>query len=101
MVELTERDGAVLLPVKVVPGASRTRIVGPLGGRLKVTVAAPPEKGKANAELRAFLARKLRLHRPDLTVEKGATSQTKIVRIEGMSAAGVAEALGLNPTSPR
>ena len=33
--------------VKVVPGASRTKVVGVLGDRLKVAVAAPPEGGKA------------------------------------------------------
>ena len=43
MIELTVREDAVLLPVKVVPGASRTKIVGPLAGRLKIAVAAPPE----------------------------------------------------------
>lgn len=44
-----ESDGAdVLVRVHVVPNASRTSIVGPLGDRLKVRVAAAPERGRAN-----------------------------------------------------
>ena len=44
------------LQVKVVPGASRNRVVGMLGDALKVQVAAAPEKGKANDAVRAVLA---------------------------------------------
>lgn len=36
------------LRLKVVPGARHSAIVGLLGDRLKVRVAAPPEGGKAN-----------------------------------------------------
>jgi len=50
-----------LLLVHVVPGASRTEIAGLHGGRLKVRVAARPEKGAANRELLKFLARRLGL----------------------------------------
>src|SRR6476620_2636829 len=36
------------LNVKVVPGASRDRVVGRYGDGVKVQVSAPPEGGKAN-----------------------------------------------------
>ena len=46
----------VLVSIHVVPNASRTSIVGRYGDRLKVRVAAPPERGKANKVLcRALL----------------------------------------------
>jgi uncharacterized protein (TIGR00251 family) len=44
------------LRLKVVPGASRSAVVGPLGERLKVRIAAPPEGGKANQAVCALLA---------------------------------------------
>src|SRR5438309_9293891 len=49
-------QGMPTLQVKVVPGASRNRVVGMLGDALKVQVAAAPEKGKANEAVRAVLA---------------------------------------------
>ncbi len=53
-----ESDGAdVLVRVHVVPNASRTSIVGLLGDRIKVRVAAAPERGRANdAVCRALIA---------------------------------------------
>ena len=44
------------LRVKVVPGASRSEIVGVLGDRLKIRIAAPPEHGKANHALLLLIA---------------------------------------------
>ena len=79
---VTERD-AVLVPVKVVAGASRTRIVGEWNGRLKVAVAAAPERGRANDALTAFLAGRLGVRRRAVTVVSGHTSPVKTVRVEG------------------
>jgi uncharacterized protein (TIGR00251 family) len=45
---MSERDGNVLLPIKVVPGASRTK-VSLRGDHVKICVTAPAERGKANA----------------------------------------------------
>ena len=50
-----------LLRLTVVPGAQRTQVVGLYGDRLKIRLAAPPEKGAANRELIDFLARALDL----------------------------------------
>jgi len=72
-----------LLWVKVVPGASRTAIAGTLGERLKVRVASPPEQGRANAALCAFLAKQLGLRAADVSVAGGSTSPEKVVRIAG------------------
>jgi len=81
MLKLVIHDDNVLLPVKVVPGASQTRCMGILDDRLKIAVAAPPEKGKANAQLIAFLAKKLSLRKKDIIVERGHSSPLKLVRI--------------------
>jgi len=72
----------VLLPVKVIPGASRTRLMGEWDGRARIAVAAPPEKGKANQALEKFIAGLLGLKQADVTVCAGHTSFVKTIRIE-------------------
>jgi uncharacterized protein len=49
--------GRILLDVKAVPSASRTEVADIKDGRLRVRIAAAPEDGKANAELKAALAK--------------------------------------------
>jgi len=73
------------LKVKVVPGASRTEIVGRLGDALKVRVAAPPEGGKANREVLAVLADRLGLPLGQLTVLSGQSSPAKVIGIVGLA----------------
>ena len=82
-----------MLPVKVVPGASRTRCLGEWEGRARIAVAAAPEKGKANAALAAFLAKLLSVRRRDVVVVAGHTSSLKTIRIERVSADAVRAAL--------
>ena len=90
---ITPVAGGVEFQLKVGPGASRTRIVGVLGDALKVAVAAPPEGGKANAALMAFLAEALRVKRGDVTLVSGATAVAKRVRAMGVDAGEVARRL--------
>jgi uncharacterized protein (TIGR00251 family) len=52
---------------------------------LRVRVAAPPVKGKANKELIAFLAQKLGVSKSVLTIIKGHTSRNKVIAIDGLS----------------
>ena len=48
------------LNVKAIPGAQRTEVMGWLDETtVKIRLNAQPEKGKANAELIAFLAKQL------------------------------------------
>ena len=82
MIKWVAEGDAVLVPVKVVPGASRTRIVGEWDGRLKVAVAAAPEGGKANDALTALLAGQLGLRPRSVIVVNGHASPVKTVRIE-------------------
>ena len=48
-------DQGVLVSVSVVPGARSDGIIGEHGGRVKVRVSAPPERGKANEAVVALL----------------------------------------------
>ncbi len=82
MIELTTDHDAVLLPVKIVPGASRTRYLGEWQGRARIAVAAPPEKGKANKAVVAFIAKWLGVRSKDVAVASGLSSPQKTIRIE-------------------
>lgn len=93
MLALRVEKDAVILPIKVVPGASRTRILGLWEGRLRVAVAAAPEKGRANAALCAFLAQQLKLRKRDAQVIAGHTSPLKEVRLLGVDADTVRQVL--------
>jgi uncharacterized protein (TIGR00251 family) len=96
MAAITVDGDDVLVAVKVVPGASRTRVAGMIGERVKVAVAAPPEKGKANAALCAYLAGLCGVRKRDVSVVSGETSPQKTVRIRGAKADAVARAVGVS-----
>lgn len=74
----------MILEVKVTPGAASTEVVGWEGERLRVRLAAPPEKGKANAALLQFLAKQLKISRSSLELISGETGRIKRIRIEGV-----------------
>jgi len=73
------------LTVKVVPGSSRTEIVGRYNGMVKIKVAAPPEQGKANKMLTAFLAEQLGIRKNDIQIVSGQTSSIKQLKLEGVT----------------
>ncbi|RMG12338.1 MAG: YggU family protein [Planctomycetota bacterium] len=87
--ELVPSDSGVLVRVAARPGAARSAIQGVLGGALKVAVAAPPEKGKANKELTRFLARRLGVRRAQVSLVSGEASRSKTIRIDGLCEAEV------------
>jgi uncharacterized protein len=86
--------GAVLA-VKVVPGASRDRIVGRLGERLKVSVRKPPEKGAANEAACSLVAAALGIRSRDVTVLRGETRPEKELLIQSLVPQEVVARLGL------
>jgi uncharacterized protein len=90
-----------LLRLTVVPGAQRTQVVGLHGDRLKIRLAAPPEKGLANRELIDFLAHSLKLPKSSLQLTMGAQSRLKVVAVNDLSP-DLARRLGrLVPASPK
>lgn len=78
----TTRDG-LILPIKVIPGASKNEIVGWQNGCLKIKVCAPPEKGKANIAVIQLLAKTLQLPQNKIVLLKGATGREKEFLLEG------------------
>lgn len=72
-----------MLTVWVVPGARSTEIVGFYGGALRVRVAAPPERGRANMALIAHLSEQLGVR---LRLISGAGSRRKRLVVAGLNA---------------
>jgi uncharacterized protein (TIGR00251 family) len=82
--------------VRLQPRARRTEVVGERGGALVVRVTAPPVDGKANAALCALLADRVGVPTSRVSVVRGAAARDKVVRVEGVEAAAVRAALGLD-----
>jgi uncharacterized protein (TIGR00251 family) len=88
--------GWIYLSVKAVPGSSKTQAVEIKEGRLKVKIAAAPEDGKANEELRSYLAKLLGLAKRDVTLTAGEKSRLKTVSLPILAEQKL-QALILNP----
>lgn len=86
---LKEQDGAVLLQVKVVPGARKPKLAGLLGDRLKLAVSAPPEAGKANKAVCELVADWLGLPPRDVQVVTGMTQPRKTLLLQQVTCAKV------------
>jgi uncharacterized protein len=76
-INFVEKDGRIIFNVKVVPGSSRTVVAGLYNGMLKVRLAAPPEKGKANQALIELLAEKFNIPKNSIAITSGLTSKIK------------------------
>ena len=79
---MRQTDEGVVVAVLVSPGARRDELRGEHDGRLKVSLSAPPEKGKANRALCNLLARRLGITRSQVSVLSGHTSRRKEVLVE-------------------
>lgn len=94
-IRLEQRDGAVRIPVRAQPRASRDEIVGEYGGALKVRLAAPPVEGEANRALTKLLAKRIGVPRSAVSVVAGETGRNKVVEVAGVDVAAVRQALGI------
>jgi len=81
--ELSPEDGGkgVRLRLRVSAGASRRRVLGVHGGALKLSVKAPPEKGRANRDVLALVAEAFGLATSDVEILSGEASPDKVVRL--------------------
>ncbi len=92
-ITICDTDNGAVISVKVIPGASRDRIVGVLGDCLKVATSQPAEKGKANKAVAAILAKALGASRKDVTLLSGSTNPRKEFRIAGLTTGDVQKTL--------
>ena len=89
MVRIEARVDGVRFEVRVQPRASRTELAGSHGEAVKIRLAAPPVEGAANAELVAFLAKRLGVSRSAVRIVRGERGRDKVVEVEGISEADV------------
>jgi uncharacterized protein len=92
-VQLRTVSDGILLPVRVVPRASRTEIDGTQDGAIRVRLKAPPVEGAANEELRKFIAKRLKIPREQVEIASGARARSKTLLIRGMTSDVILAAL--------
>jgi uncharacterized protein (TIGR00251 family) len=85
MLEVQEREGAVIFSLRVQPRASKDEIAGELRGALKVRLRAPAVEGRANDALLEFLAELLKRPKSAVRILSGERSRTKRVEISGVT----------------
>lgn len=84
-------EDGVVISVKVVPGASRDRVMGLLGDALKVAVSRPPSGGEANRSVVRVLSEYFRVPERAVSIVAGHANPRKQVQIRDMTAQGVRE----------
>ena len=86
MLELYKRQlknrGELYLRVKVRPGAVKTTVIKVMDDEtIKIDIAAPPIKGKANQELIKFLAKEFDILKNNVKIVSGAGERVKLIKI--------------------
>lgn len=97
-IRLIPQAGGVRFAVKVVPGASRERIVGPLGEALKIAVKKPASGGEANAAVVALLAGRLGVPASSVHITRGHGNPRKEIFVEGVTVEHVLARIDDHPT---
>ncbi len=95
LVALKDSSEGLTLRVKVVPQASRTRVVGLLGDRIKIFVTSPPESGKANEAACNCVALAVGVSKTSVRVASGHTQSSKTMVINGVTMQEAADRLSL------
>ena len=99
---MSERAGDAQLEVRLRPRAKRNAIEDERDGVLRVSVAAAPVDGLANAALCKLIAKRAGVARSRVSVIRGERSREKLVRVQGQSLSELRSALGLTAvSSPR
>ena len=89
MLDVQTKGDAIIVKVRVQPKASRDAIAGEHAGALKVTVTAPPDKGKANKAVAQLLAEALGIAKSDVELVAGTASRDKVFAIRNVTADAV------------
>ncbi len=70
------------LRIKVNPGMSKTEMKDILEDEtIKINIAAPPEKGKANQELLKYLSKEFEVNKNNIKIISGKAERIKLIKI--------------------
>ncbi len=86
----------IRLSLRVQPNASRSEVVGWYGEALRIRVAAPPSKGRANDAVLDLLAEHTGIRRQHMRIVRGHQSRDKVAEITTVNAEELNGRLG-NP----
>ena len=92
---LHETETGVILKVRVQTRATRNEVIGGCDEALKIRVTAAPVGGAANKHLLKLLAKRFRIPQSQINIRSGATSRTKTISIQGLSAEEVRRLLNI------
>ncbi|HGY5536031.1 MAG: DUF167 domain-containing protein [Prochlorococcus sp.] len=81
------------IPIRVTTRARSTQIVGEQEGVVVIKLRAAPVNGEANDALLKFLAKQLGVAQRNVYIVRGSRSHNKWLRVYGMSAKEVRDAL--------
>lgn len=85
MLNIHERDGAIVVAVRVQPRASRDEVVGETDGALKVRLQTPALENRANDALCEYLAALLKTPKSAVRILSGDRSRIKRIEIRGVT----------------
>ena len=81
------------LAIRVQPRAKRTEVVGERAGAVVIRVSAPPVDGKANEAVCRLIAERAGVPRSAVRIVRGEGARDKLIRVDGLSADRLREAL--------
>ena len=90
---LTEKDGRLIVDIKVSPRSSVNRIEENVG-EIRLRITAAPVDGKANTAVIEFLAKTLNVAKRDIEIVRGETGREKTVAVVGITAQQFRERIG-------
>lgn len=83
---LSDSEAGVHVYLRVSPGAKRSEVKGLYGEHaIKLSVASPPEKGRANAEIEGLLAEVFGVGVSAVAVVRGAPGRDKVALVRSVS----------------
>ena len=96
MPTITSTRSGVSFNIKVHPRAKKNAITGTMGEAYKLSLTAPALEGRANQACIEFFAELFKVPRSSVTIASGERSRNKVIRVDGVTEARVAQSLSIS-----